>query len=101
MRKRSIKDKKTHSYPSQLSGGECQRVALLRSIINKPKIVFADEPTGNLDKENFYILIELINKMKINYGMTFFIVTHDERLCDIADKIYYLNNHKLTINKNG
>ena len=44
-------------------------------------------------------MIELINKMKINYNMTFIIATHDERLCDLADKIYYLNNHKLTLNK--
>ena len=94
-------EEKALKYPSQLSGGECQRVSLLRAIINKPKIVFADEPTGNLDKENLYIMIELINKMKINYNMTFIIATHDERLCDIADKIYYLNNYKLTLNEDG
>ena len=92
-------DDKMNKYPSELSGGECQRIALLRAVINKPRVVFADEPTGNLDNENLYIMIELINKMKINYNMTFIIATHDERLCDLADKIYYLNNHKLTLNK--
>ena len=92
---------KADKYPSQLSGGECQRVALLRAIINKPKIVFADEPTGSLDNKNLYIMIELINKMKINYNMTFVIATHDERLCDLADKTYYLNDCKLTQDKIG
>lgn len=92
---------KANKYPSQLSGGECQRVALLRAIINKPRIVFADEPTGSLDNKNLYIMIELINKMKINYNMTFIIATHDERLCDLADKIYYLNDCKLTQDKIG
>ena len=90
---------KADKLPQELSGGECQRVALLRAIINKPKIVFADEPTGNLDHENLHIMIELIKEMKINYDMTFIIATHDERLCDLADKTYYLNNRKLTLNK--
>jgi len=93
-------DDKANNFPSELSGGECQRIALLRAIINKPKLVFADEPTGNLDKNNIYIMIELIKKMKINYDMTFIIATHDERLCDLADKIYYLNDCKLTLDKN-
>tara|TARA_Y100001970_G_scaffold277145_1_gene380901 strand:- start:701 stop:1375 length:675 start_codon:yes stop_codon:yes gene_type:complete len=90
---------KASKFPSDLSGGECQRIALLRAIINKPKLVLADEPTANLDKKNLYIMIELIKKMKINYNMTFVIATHDERLCDLADKIYYLNSRKLTIDK--
>ena len=93
-------DDKANRFPPELSGGECQRIALLRAVINKPKIVFADEPTGNLDKNNIYIMIELIKKMKINYDMTFIIATHDERLCDLADKIYYLNDCKLTLDKN-
>tara|TARA_Y100001968_G_C19380607_1_gene730119 strand:- start:414 stop:1082 length:669 start_codon:yes stop_codon:yes gene_type:complete len=92
-------DSKLDKFPSELSGGECQRIALLRAIVNKPKIVFADEPTGNLDQENLYIMIELIKKLKINYNMTFIIATHDERLCDLADKIYYLNSRKLRLNK--
>ena len=92
-------DSKLDKFPSELSGGECQRIALLRAIVNKPKIVFADEPTGNLDQGNLYIMIELIKKLKINYNMTFIIATHDERLCDLADKIYYLNSRKLRLNK--
>ena len=98
LEKFSLLEKK-NKYPHQLSGGERQRIALIRSIINNPDIVFADEPTGNLDKENLYIMIELMNEMKINYKTAFVIATHDKRLCDIADKIYDLDNYKLMINK--
>ena len=64
--------------------------------MNKPLIVFADEPTANLDEENLYIMIEFIKQLKINYNMSFLIATHDERLRDIADNIFYIKNRKLT-----
>ena len=91
----SIKNK----YPNQISGGEAQRVSLIRSIIHNPLCIIADEPTANLDKDNLYIMIELIQSLKINYNKSFIISTHDNRLCDIADKSYYLNNCKLKLIK--
>ena len=90
---------KIDNYPNQLSGGEAQRISLIRSIIHNPSCVIADEPTANLDKQNFYIMIELIQRLKINYNKSFIISTHDDRLCDIADKSYYLNNCKLNLVK--
>ena len=90
---------KASYYPHQLSAGESQRISLLRAIINKPKLILADEPTANLDEKNLYRVINFIKKIKIDYGSAFIIATHDERLCDLADKIYYLNNYKLTLNK--
>ena len=86
-------------FPSELSGGERQRIALLRSIINKPSIVFADEPTGNLDDKNVHIMIELITELRINYKTSFVIATHDERLCDIANKIFDIKNCNLSLNR--
>ena len=85
-------ESKINNYPKELSGGECQRIALLRAIINKPNIVFADEPTGNLDEDNVINMIKLISNLKDKYGLSFIIATHDNRLCDIADKIFYLND---------
>ena len=85
-------ESKANKYPYELSGGECQRIALLRAIINKPAVVFADEPTGNLDEDNVLNMIKLISELKDKYSLSFIIATHDERLCDIADRICYLND---------
>ena len=90
---------KANNYPSELSGGERQRIALLRAIVNKPAIVFADEPTGNLDSSNVDIMIELITNLRINYKTSFVISTHDERLCKIASKIFEIKKHKLELAK--
>ena len=90
---------KANNYPYELSGGERQRVALLRAIVNKPAIVFADEPTGNLDDKNVDIMIELITNLRINYKTSFVISTHDERLCKIASKIFEIKKHKLELVK--
>ena len=87
------------SDEGSVSGGERQRIALLRSIINKPSIVFADEPTGNLDDENVHIMIKLIRELRINYKTSFVIATHDERLCDIANKIFDIKNCNLSLNR--
>ena len=91
---------KANNYPSELSGGERQRIALLRAIVNKPTIVFADEPTGNLDDYNVDIMIKLITSLRINYKTSFVITTHDERLCDIANKIFNIKSCKLEQNRN-
>lgn len=72
--------------PMELSGGEQQRVAVARSLINKPKVVFADEPSGNLDSKNSQELHELFFKLRDSLGQTFIIVTHNQSLADMADR---------------
>lgn len=72
--------------PSELSGGEQQRVAVARSLINKPAIVFADEPSGNLDSKNARELHELFFQLRQDMDQTFVIVTHNETLADMADR---------------
>jgi len=80
-----IEDRKKHK-PSQLSGGEQQRVAVARALINKPKIIFADEPSGNLDSASAEDLHNLFFRLRDELGQTFVIVTHNEHLADIADR---------------
>lgn len=73
-------------YPNQLSGGEQQRVAVARSLINDPLIVFADEPSGNLDTHNAEDLHQLFFDLRKTYDQTFVIVTHNEKLADLSDR---------------
>ena len=72
--------------PLTLSGGEKQRVAIARSLINNPKILFADEPTGNLDSKNSKILFDLFFKLRDDYNCSVIIVTHDEKSANICDR---------------
>lgn len=81
----SISERKNHK-PSQLSGGEQQRIAVARALVNKPKIVFADEPSGNLDSKNAEELHNLFFKLRDELGQTFVIVTHNDHLAEIADR---------------
>lgn len=74
--------------PNELSGGEQQRIAVARALINSPKIVFADEPTGNLDAENSNLLHQLIIKLNKDLNQTFVIVTHNQELAKNAKNIY-------------
>jgi lipoprotein-releasing system ATP-binding protein len=80
-----LKDRMLHK-PSELSGGEQQRVAVARALINKPKIIFADEPSGNLDTQSAEHLHQLFFKLRDEFGQTFVIVTHNEELADMADR---------------
>ena len=84
----------THK-PNQLSGGEQQRVAIARSLINSPEIIFADEPTGNLDIKNSKNFIELIQKLNKKMNQTFVIVTHNKDFIKISDKSYTIQKGKL------
>lgn len=77
-------------YPSQLSGGERQRVAIARSLINRPKVVFADEPTGNLDRRNSESVLELLWELNSVSGQTFVIVTHDSEIAGQMDRVVKL-----------
>lgn len=72
--------------PSELSGGEQQRIAVARSLINKPKVVFADEPSGNLDSQNSTELHQLFFKLRDEFNQTFVIVTHNESLAEMTDR---------------
>jgi lipoprotein-releasing system ATP-binding protein len=80
-----IASRKTHK-PSELSGGEQQRVAVCRALINKPKVIFADEPSGNLDTKNAKELHELFFQLRNEFNQTFVIVTHNEELAQMADR---------------
>ena len=73
-------------FPSELSGGEQQRVAVARALINNPAIIFADEPSGNLDTKGAENLHELFFKLRKDFNQTFVIITHNEDLADMADR---------------
>lgn len=75
-----------HHFPSQLSGGELQRVAIVRSLIRRPEILFADEPTGNLDSQNSEIIQELFFRLKEKLGLTLVVVTHDLKFASLFPK---------------
>lgn len=75
-----------HHKPSELSGGEQQRVAVARALVNNPQLIFADEPSGNLDSESAENLHNLFFKLRDEFGQTFVIVTHNEELADMADR---------------
>ncbi|HEY2355218.1 MAG TPA: ABC transporter ATP-binding protein [Gaiellaceae bacterium] len=84
-----LKDRRSHR-PSELSGGQQQRVAIARALITRPTIVFADEPTGNLDSKTSGEILELVRSMVDGYGQTMVMVTHEARAASIADRILFL-----------
>ena len=84
-------------YPSQLSGGERQRVAIARALINKPKVVLADEPTGNLDRRNSEAVLELLWDLNSTSGQTFVIVTHNQELAQQVDRVVQLVDGKVVL----
>ena len=81
-------------YPNEISGGQRQRVAIARALINNPKIIFADEPTGNLDSKNSLNVFELF-KTFANKGTTIIVATHDKSLALLANKIYEVKDGKI------
>jgi len=86
-----LSDRADHK-PNELSGGEQQRLAVARALINSPKIVFADEPTGNLDMENSKLLHQLIVKLNRDFNQTFLIVTHNQDLTQYANNIFKIKD---------
>ncbi len=86
-----LKDR-IHHKPSELSGGEKQRVAVARALINKPSVVLADEPSGNLDSANRDELHDLLFQLRDDFGQTFVIVTHDDHFAERSDKIIHIKD---------
>ena len=84
-------ENRVNHKPKELSGGEAQRVAIARSLINSPKIIIADEPTGNLDKESELVIFNLLKKIS-EQGKTVIVVSHNEIIKEYADKVYILDD---------
>ena len=91
-----LSDRATH-LPSQLSGGERQRIAVARSLINNPKLVLADEPTGNLDPANALMIGEMLFKISEKYNKTLILVTHDMNLAQRGDVKYFIDKGQLKV----
>ena len=89
-----LADRSTHR-PSELSGGQQQRVAIARALVSKPTVVFADEPTGNLDSTTSGEILELLRDAVSSYGQTTVMVTHDARAAAIADRILFLADGRI------
>ncbi|MGL6344877.1 MAG: DevA family ABC transporter ATP-binding protein, partial [Waterburya sp.] len=85
-------------YPENLSGGQKQRVAIARALVSNPKIVLADEPTAALDKKSGRDVVELMQHLAKERGCTILLVTHDNRILDIADRIVYMEDGRLVQN---
>ena len=83
-------------YPGTISGGEAQRAALVRALVNKPSILLADEPTGSLDAKNAEILGELLIELNKEFGLTLILATHSEKLAGKMAQIMILGNGKLS-----
>ncbi len=83
-------------YPDDLSGGQKQRVAIARALVSQPKIVLADEPTAALDKKTGRDVVDIMQKLAKEQGCTILLVTHDNRILDIADRIVYMEDGRLS-----
>jgi len=85
-------DNRLDHYPNELSGGEQQRVAIARALINNPKVIFADEPTGNLDSKTGKKILELLQSLNKEKGLTIVMVTHDNSIANVCDRIIKLKD---------
>lgn len=94
LEKVSMKEYKEY-YPNQLSGGMQQRVAIARALVNKPNIIFADEPTGNLDQENGKQILDLLKKLNQKEGITVLLVTHNEDYLSYCNRVFRLIDGKI------
>jgi putative ABC transport system ATP-binding protein len=88
-------------YPAQLSGGQKQRVAIARALVGKPDLVLADEPTANLDGASAHRVIDLMKKMRDDFGTTFIFSTHDQRIMDQAEVLFHLEDGRLLDSADG
>lgn len=87
---------KTHKYPSQLSGGEQQRVAVARALAKKPKVLFLDEPTGALDENTGRQVLDYICRLHKAYGFTIVMVTHNQNISEMADTVITMNSGRIS-----
>jgi putative ABC transport system ATP-binding protein len=87
--------------PTELSGGQQQRVAVARALVNRPTVVFADEPTGNLDSKSSAEILALLKDAVESYGQTIVMVTHDPRAAAIADRILYIADGEIVLDQRG
>lgn len=87
---------KLHKYPSELSGGEQQRVSIARALAKKPKVLFLDEPTGALDEETGRQVLDYICKLQKEYGFTVVMVTHNQNIAQMADTVIKMNSGKIS-----
>ena len=94
-------EKKLHHKPLELSGGEQQRVALARAVINRPAIILADEPTGNLDSENSEIVLEMLGKLNRQFKQTIVMITHNPEAAVIAARIVEMREGRITAERAG
>lgn len=90
-----LSDRASHK-PSELSGGEQQRIAVARALANKPDIIFADEPTGNLDSANSQVLHRLFVELKGKLGITFLVATHNPQLVNLGDKVFEMKDGQIS-----
>ena len=81
--------------PSQMSGGQQQRIAIARALVNRPALLLADEPTGNLDKKSSLEVMLLLQEIRRNYDQTILIVTHNDELAQLCDRIIILEDGKI------
>jgi putative ABC transport system ATP-binding protein len=100
MAKVGLSDRLTHR-PTELSGGQQQRVAVARSLVSRPTVIFADEPTGNLDSRASVEILKLLRDACDTYGQTIVMVTHDPRAAAIADRVLYLADGKIVLDETG
>jgi len=96
LKKLNLEGRESH-FPNQLSGGEQQRVAVARALINEPDIVYADEPTGNLDHKHSSELVDILIDLNLTKGQTFVMVTHDRQIAERMQKQYVLENGVLKV----
>lgn len=100
LRRVGLWERRSH-FPEQLSGGEKQRVAICRALINEPDIIFADEPTGNLDSENSKIVIDLLTDLHKERTTSLVMATHSKEIASMADRILYLHDGRLQSDQSG
>jgi putative ABC transport system ATP-binding protein len=93
--------RRARHLPTQLSGGEQQRVAIARALARSPRVVLADEPTGNLDTRNGEMVMELLSRLHAELGITLVLVTHDEWIADRADRVLRLADGRLVTDSGG